>query len=86
MKKKIVGATFMVAMMAMVGYNAHVNQTKTNMSELALANMEALANPEDEPGSPKDCEIKCKEDANFHCTIVYNTGRSRLCEHMRKVR
>ena len=44
MKKKILSATFMVAMMAVAGYNMYLNQTKNRISELALANVEALAN------------------------------------------
>lgn len=46
MKKQILGATFVVAMMAVAGYNVYMSQTKFEMSELALANVEALANPE----------------------------------------
>lgn len=44
MKKKILSATFAVAIMAVAGYNVYMNQAKVNMSELALANVEALAN------------------------------------------
>lgn len=84
MRKKILSATFLVVMMAAAGYNVYMSQTKADMSELALANVEALAEDENEPGSPEDCNTRCKEDANYNCTIVYNTGRSRLCEHMRK--
>ena len=43
MKKKILGATFVVAMAAIAGYNTYVNQTKVEMSDMALANVEALA-------------------------------------------
>ena len=48
MRKKILGSTFVVAMAAIAGYNTYVNQTKVEMSDLALANVEALAqyNPE----------------------------------------
>lgn len=48
MRKNILSATFVVAMIAVAGYNVYVNQTKTNMSELAFANIEALAVPEGE--------------------------------------
>ena len=40
MKKKILGATFVVAMMAVAGYNVYMSQTKFEMSELALADVE----------------------------------------------
>ena len=44
MRKKIFSATFVVAMMAVAGYNVYMSQTKYEMSDLALANVEALAN------------------------------------------
>ena len=50
MKKKILSAMFAVAIMAVAGYNVYVNQTKNGMSELALANIEALADPESSNG------------------------------------
>lgn len=51
MKKKILSATFVVAMMAVAGYNVYMNQAKAGMSELALANVEALA--DDGEGVPQ---------------------------------
>ncbi len=51
MRKKILGATFMVAVMAVAGYNVYMSQTKNRMSKLALANVEALANSENANGS-----------------------------------
>lgn len=48
MRKKILSASFVVAMAAIAGYNTYVNQTKVEMSDLALANLEALANSEGE--------------------------------------
>lgn len=44
MRKKILGATFVVAIAAITGYNTFVNQTKVEMSDMALVNVEALAN------------------------------------------
>lgn len=46
MRKKIFSASFVVAMTAIVGYNTYVNQTKVEMSDLAFANIEALAEGE----------------------------------------
>ena len=43
MRKKILSATFVIAMAAIAGYNTFVNQTKVEMSDMALANVEALA-------------------------------------------
>ena len=48
MRKKIFSATFVVAMVAIAGYNTYVNQNKNEMPDLALANVEALAGPEGE--------------------------------------
>ena len=46
MKKKILSTAFAVVIMAVAGYNVYMNQEKNNLSELALANIEALADPE----------------------------------------
>ena len=48
MKKKIFSVTFVVALAAIAGYNTYVNQTEVEMSDMALANVEALAGPEGE--------------------------------------
>lgn len=60
MKKKILSATFVVAMMAVAGYNVYMNQAKAGMSELALANVEALAD-DGETNQPNTCGTE-KED------------------------
>ena len=44
MRKKILSAAFAVAIIAIAGYNVYMSQTKDSLSELALANIEALAN------------------------------------------
>lgn len=44
MKKKILSTAFAVVIMAVAGYNVYLSQTKSDLSELALANVEALAN------------------------------------------
>ena len=54
MKKKILGATFVVAMMAVAGYNMYMNQTKNGISEITLENIEALAQIETQRDT-KDC-------------------------------
>ena len=66
MRKKILGSTFVVAMAAIAGYNTYVNQTKVEMSMLAFANIEALAETEGEEiitcgtgSKPFDNMIKC---------------------------
>lgn len=48
MRKKILGATFVVAIAAITGYNMYAEQAKSKISDMALANVEALAVPEGE--------------------------------------
>ena len=82
MRKKILGVTFVVAMMAVAGYNVYVNQTKNSIYELALANVEALAVPE---GSGGDCEVYCTSDDNYTCIIIYKGDAvGTTCPDMRK--
>ena len=63
MKKKILSAMFAVAIMTVAGYNVYMNQTKNNLSEMALANIEALADPEYDidGGELGEVEIACGE-------------------------
>lgn len=46
MKKTILGATFIVAFALMAGYGIYASQQKVEMSDLAMANVEALAHNE----------------------------------------
>ena len=48
MRKKILSAAFAVMIMTVAGFNVYMNQAKSNLSEMALANIEALADPETE--------------------------------------
>lgn len=65
MKKKMLSAMFAVAIMAVAGYNVYMNQTKNNLSELALANIEALA--KNEGGEVKTCGTKEKPYSPYTC-------------------
>ncbi|MCS2427782.1 NVEALA domain-containing protein [Parabacteroides goldsteinii] len=51
MKKKIFGAVLITAMAVTAGWNFNQSKNETQLSDLALANVEALANPEG-PGGP----------------------------------
>lgn len=64
MKKKILSAMFAVAIMAVAGYNVYMNLMKDNLSDLALANIEALAN---------DTEVEMQK-----CTRAVLTGNCYL--------
>ena len=44
MKKKIMGLIAIVAIAAVAGYNVYSSQNNVRLSDLALANIEALAN------------------------------------------
>jgi len=76
MKKKILSAMFAVAIMAVTGFNVYVNQTKSDLSEMALANIEALANPEwDHPimgplGSEQFC-LDCYNEYDTKGVMFY---------------
>ena len=71
MKKKILSATFVVAMAAIAGYSTYVNQTKVEMSDMALANIEALAQDEGLDVSPGNVLVHCdKSDPSINCFYI----------------
>ncbi|MBR6590027.1 MAG: hypothetical protein IKK67_06115 [Bacteroidaceae bacterium] len=79
MKKKILSATFVVAMMAVAGYNVYMSQAKADMSELALANLEALAGVENGPSytglrvysaENGDTCLNCPEPEDMNCKCI----------------
>ena len=47
MKKKMMGIIAIVAIAAVAGYNVYVSQSNAKLSNLALNNIEALADNED---------------------------------------
>mgnify|MGYP001164533280 FL=1 len=49
--KKVIKLAFVAVFVAVAGYGVYANQTSNAMSDLALANVEALASGE-YPGSP----------------------------------
>ena len=71
MRKKFLTAAFAVAIMTVAGFNVYMNQAKSEMSELALANVEALAGYENATGTLDDCNKLCVTDYNSHCHITY---------------
>ena len=50
MKKNFIKAAFVAAFASIAGYGVYTSQQKVEMSDLAMANVEALANGEDEGG------------------------------------
>lgn len=60
MKKNILKATFVAAFALFAGYNVYTSQKSDVMSDLALANVEALASGEWGTG------FNCRWDSNWH--------------------
>ena len=75
MRKKILSVSFVVAMAAIAGYNTYVNQTKIEMSDIALSNTEALASGESEVIKVRDVYYPKPGDYNYgsvKCVCVGN--------------
>ena len=60
MKKNILKATLVAAFALVAGFNVYNSQKSDVMSELALANVEALANDDENPM----CENGCVDNGN----------------------
>ncbi len=70
MKKTILGATFIVAFGFVAGYGVYASQQKVEMSDLAMANVEALARNED---GITEC-IGCVVTSNNLCKTFGDWG------------
>lgn len=55
MKKNIIRTAFVAAFALIAGYNVYTSQQGNSISELALANVEALADNEENPLCPNGC-------------------------------
>lgn len=66
MKKNILKATLFVAIALVAGYNVHNSQTTEGMSDLQLANIEALAKPEIN-------KENCLSEINEECYVAVST-------------
>lgn len=64
MKKNIIRTAFVAAFALMAGYSVYTSQQETELSELALANIEAIAKGEVIPGVP--CAQICQ-----NCWCIY---------------
>ncbi len=81
MRKKILGATFMVTMIA-TGYNVHLSPTKNSLSEITLENIEALAQSNNTGEGVESCDI-FKFNRNYMekyevCTVKYSADMNLL--------
>ena len=68
--KKIVKIAFVAAFAAIAGYGVYANQKAEAMSDLMLANVEALARGE----SSSDCNTYCQPDYRYTCYISWGSG------------
>lgn len=80
MMKKFVKTAFAAAFAVVAGYSVYMNQKADAMSDLMLANVEALANGE---GASKPCEEVCYPCDNWQCTRIIG-GVSSVCTPYRK--
>lgn len=55
MNKKLIRLAFTAALVAIAGYGIYANQNTDSMSELMLANVEALADDTENPLCPNGC-------------------------------
>lgn len=77
-KKKI--AAMVVAVVAVAAsYNVYQSQNANTLSDLTLANVEALAQSE----SSGSCTAVCVQAYSWQCTRIYN-GVSSVCVNYRK--
>ena len=65
MKKKIFGAALISAMAITAGWNFNQSKNETQLSDLTIANVEALARNEVE-------NIKCNRDIDATCFLLNN--------------
>ena len=85
MKSKLIKMAFVIAIAVLGGINVFNAQQSETLSDVALANVEALAELEgDKPGSGtiKPCLEVCYENNGWMCTRIYN-GETSRCVHYR---
>ena len=86
MKKKIITATFAVAISAMVGYNTYLSHVEDGMSDMVLENVEALANDENLLPELGDLELNVTYQSMHISCFSYGgmeTGKYRAISYAR---
>lgn len=69
MRKKLIGIAVMAAIAVTAGWNFSQSKNEVAMSDLALANVDALANDEEESEYDKKIwERYYREDGGYNCT------------------
>lgn len=77
--KKMIKIAFVAAFAAITGYGIYANQKVNAMSDLVLANVEALASGE----SSQPCEEVCYPHSGWQCTRITG-GVTSVCYQYRK--
>lgn len=81
--KKIIRVAFAATFACIAGYGVYTSQQESGLSELALANIEALANGE---GSSTDCQVYCYQCPGWDCIISWGSGIEGVtCPNHRKL-
>lgn len=75
MKKNILKVAFVAAFAIIAGYGVYATQTCTDLSDITLENVEALAAGE----SSSDCSTYCYSDSRATCIIMYTNGEGVTC-------
>ena len=75
MKKKLMGIVTIIAIAAVAGYNVYASRSNVKLSDLALANVEALADSSE--GSQSDCNTYCM--VSYTCIIRYTNNTFTTC-------
>ena len=78
MKKLILCAAVVLAAVAGTVYYHSESRNENEMSDLARANVKALA--EEVKPSDSDCIHYCKADNNFICHVVWNDKEGTTCD------
>lgn len=83
MKKKILSGVFALALLATAGYGVNKSmKSNADLSDLALSNVEALA--QSESGGSYSCETYCKSETGWNCRIYSNGILMNTCYGYRK--
>ena len=77
MGKKILTAMIVAVVAVVAGYNIYVSQKDITLSELALANIEALASSGE--GFQSDCNTYCMTSYFDTCIIRYTNNTFTTC-------
>ena len=83
MKKKILSGVFALVLLATAGFGVHKSMNgNAGLSDLALVNVEALANGE---SGSSDCATYCTPASGYTCIIMWPGADGITCNsHRRK--